>query len=156
MNNKIFKILILIIPLLLIFGCNKKEEKQQEKGFKVEFQNIEITPGFIFDSKKIKEEADISEIPNCAFGDTGIVYTYEELEITTDKNNKIYSVYFISPNITTKEGLSLGEEEEKIEELYGKDYKKNNNEYLYSKNGINLSIIVNNNLVKSIEYIKEG
>ncbi len=155
MKHKIIKLLILFIPLILITGCN---EEKKEDAFLVKYQNVDITPGNIFDSNTISLSVEKSEVPDCAFSDTGtaLVYTYEDLEITTDNNNKIYSVYYISPNISTKEGLSLGDKEEKIIDLYGKDYKKDSNEYKYIKNGITLSIIVNNNTIKSIEYLKEG
>ena len=156
MNKKIIKILLLFIPLLLIYGCSDTKKENKDSSYKVKYQNVDITPGTTFDAKKIDLEADVSEVPNCAFGDKGIIYTYDDLEITTDSNKVVYSVYFLSANITTIEGLSLGDNKDKMLELYGKDYKEDNNEYIYTKNGIKLSIIINKDSVKSIEYIKEG
>ena len=115
MKKKLLFVLLISVCLLTVIGCGKKEEKKET--FKVEFAGVDVTPGEKLDISKINKDYDKSEVPDCALGGKGIVYTFEEVEISTSEEGKIFSVYFIDPNMKTEEGISLGDDIRKLMEI---------------------------------------
>ena len=120
------------------------------------YKGVEVLPGTKFDESQIKEKADFSEIPSCAFSGTDKVYTYEGVEIIVaqiDNIDKVYSVYFINDLAQTGEGLKISDNKQKMIETYGKDYNLSmDNKYTYTRENVELSFIVENNIITSIEY----
>ena len=150
MKKKTLLILILSIGLLCLVGCGKEKK---ESAFKVEFKGADITPGATFDSKNIEADYNYSEVPDCAFGGKGIIYTYEDIEISMKEDKTIYSVYFVTPEVKTKEGLSISDEVAKVKKLYGEPDKNENNQMVYRRGNIELTININNDYVGGIEYL---
>jgi len=151
MKKKLLFVLLISVCLLTVIGCGKKEEKIET--FKVEFAGVDVTPGEKLDISKINKDYDKSEVPDCALGGKGIVYTFEEVEISTSEEGKIFSVYFIDPNMKTEEGISLGDDISKVKEAYGnKDFSEGEDGLIYKKGNVEVSFVISDDKVYSIEY----
>lgn len=162
MKNKKAIIIVVIVVLLLIgivIACSLKTNKKENstsKTFSMIYKGVEVLPGTKFDESQIKEKADFSEIPSCAFSGTDKVYTYEGVEIIVaqiENIDKVYSVYFINDLAQTGEGLKISDNKQKMIETYGEDYNLSmDNKYTYTRENVELSFIVENNIITSIEY----
>ena len=120
------------------------------------FSDVELIPGAPFDPAVLPAYESIYTIPSCAGEGTDNVYNYGVLEITTFDDGTgevIYSVYLIDPNLTTPEGLALGDTMAKAEELYGTGYVADGTSRAYTADGAMLILLVDDNgTVFSIEY----
>ena len=54
--------------------------------------------------------------------------------------------------ISTPEGLALGMTQADMETVYGTEYEMKGNMFVYTKDGMHLSVLVENGLITSIEY----
>ena len=134
-------------------------ENVQAEAVKEEFcfiaEGVELIPGADFDPTVLPEAASLYTVPSCAIEGTDNVYNYETFEITAYDDGTgevIYSIYIIDPNITTPEGLALGDGLDRVLELYGDDYQMNGAAYDFYGTETMLSIIIQNEAVASIEY----
>ena len=169
MKNKTLMIVILLLIILvlaILVVCNKDKiiptsatkstTEESQKSFSIKFNGIDVTPGEKFEENKISEEANLSEIPSCAFDGVDKVYTYSNVEITVadvDKVPTVYSVYFINENISTDEGIKISDTKDLMIEKYGKNYDNSlSNVYEYTKGNVILSFIVENDIITGIEY----
>lgn len=95
------------------------------------------------------------EIPSCAFEGSDMIYTYDAFEISAfdeSHGGTIYSVYLLDPNVTTPEGLALGDDEARVTALYGDDCQVQDGQLVYQKGDTLLIIMLQDGLVFSIEY----
>lgn len=121
-------------------------------------EGVELVPGMEFDAAALPAAASVYQVPSCAIEGTDNVYNYNTFEVTAydDGNGEvIYSIYFVDPNLTTPEGLALGDDMAKVVELYGDGYAQDGTACVYSGGETMLIIIVENDVVKSIEYRME-
>lgn len=119
------------------------------------FEDVEVIPGNAFDASKLPEALSVYQVPSCALVGTDNVYSYATFEVTAyDEGNGefVYSVYFTDPNLTTPEGLALGDSLSRAVELYGTGFEDVGGEYVYTKDLTQLRLIVENEVVVSIEY----
>ena len=132
------------------------DQSHKERGaFVFKYEGVTLIPGEIFDRSALGEDYEFSEVPSCAFDGNDRVYTYEKFEVQTyldGDQERIYSIYFIDPNLPTSEGLCLGDTVENVKSLYGEDYEMISNSYEYTGGNTVLSIITQNDVVVSIEY----
>lgn len=122
--------------------------------FAFEVEGVTLIPGQQFQADKLPAAESVYEVPSCAIEGTDNVYNYGTHEITAFKDaagEMIYSIYILDANIATPEGLALGDRLDKVVELYGEGYEVNGSEYRYTSQGTVLSVIVQNDLVISIE-----
>ncbi len=168
-------IIIVIIAVVIIGGVEigvtmqksktssqnaKQEEKVEEnidEGFIFNDGNIKLVPGSVFSKETLGlgDEKNYSEIASCAFEGLDKTYTYENYEITTfpdGDQDKIYTIYLLNDQVQTAEGLKITDEKDKMISTYGEDYKTQGNQYTYTKGKTNLEIIVENDVVTSIQY----
>lgn len=116
---------------------------------------VKLIPGEAFDASKLPEAASVYEVPSCAIEGTDNVYNYETFEVTAFNDGTgevIYSVYLIDPNVTTPEGLALGDDVQTVVDLYGESYEVDGTAYVYTCGDVVLSIIIQGDTVASIEY----
>lgn len=155
---KLFIIISLIFCILVcLTGCgDEKKDNNKSKSFSVKLDEINIAPGNKFDEGKIAEEANVSEIPSCAFDGIDKIYTYSNVEITVSDINgvpTVYSVYFKDDTIYTEEGLKISDNKDLMIEKYGKDYNNSlKNKYDYTKGDTTLSFVLENDIITGIEY----
>lgn len=123
--------------------------------FAFTYEGVDIIPAEPFDASKLPEAVSVYEVPSCALEGTDNVYNYETFEVTAyDEGDGefVYSIYFIDPNLTTNEGLALGDDLTKAVDLYGESYEEVDGEYVYTNANTQLRLIVENEVVVSIEY----
>ena len=139
----------------------QEQPQQQENNtpadqhaYSYTYEGVELVPGAAFDSSALPEAESVYEVPSCAIEGTDNLYNYGTFELTAFNDGTgevIYSIFFIDPNITTDEGLALGDDVAKVIELYGEDYTAEGTAYVYTGANTILSILVQNDTVTSIE-----
>ena len=135
-----------------------QQEVQDTAGDKQEYgytyEGVALIPGDPFDPGVLPEADSVFEVPSCAIEGTDNLYNYGTFELTAFNDGTgevIYSIFFIDPNITTDEGLALGDDVSKVIALYGEDYTQEGTAYVYTAGDTILSILVQNDTVTSIE-----
>ncbi len=167
MNKKIIFVIIAILIIVGIVGIvcfggkknsdnNAKETNADQSTFSVKYKEVDITPGKEFSEEKIGEESNLSEIPSCAFNGVDKVYTYENFEIivaSVNGEDTVYSVYFDDDTMETPEGVKVTDTKDKMIEKYGTNYKQElGNKYIYTNNNVELSFIIESDVITAIEY----
>ena len=176
------KLLLLILAacmLLSLWGCGKDEDpkntedkggvgapstQETEKkpvniGYVFTYKGAELTPGIQFQSDALPEPEYQYTAPNCALPGNDTVYNYVDIEVAVYSDGKsdiIQSVYIINPNLTTPEGLALGDDLAKVKQLYGENFTQNAAEWQFAKGDMILSILTQDDFVASIEYRLAG
>ena len=152
------KILALLLTVMMLFvaSCGKKEEepKQEDKKFTFTYNGVELVIGEEFDQTLLPEPLSRFEMDNCALDGKSVEYDYGDFTLTTnieDDKEILDVVYFVDPNLTTAEGLGLGDDAEKVKELYGVEPKEGE-EVILKRGGTFLSIYVMDGVVDSIYY----
>lgn len=116
---------------------------------------VELVPGAEFISSLLPEASSVYKVPSCAIDGTDNVYNYEYFELTAFQEGNsevIYSILLLDPNITTAEGLALGDTAARVTELYGDSYTQEGTARVYSGHGNALFVILQGEYVVSIEY----
>lgn len=130
--------------------------KQKEEGvYSFLYEGVALVPGEVFDQSALPGYSQVSEVPSCAFDGSDNVYNYDVFELTAyieADGERVYSIYFIDPNLPTTEGLCLGDTVDDMKSLYGENYEAEGNAYTYTRGETMLIIITNNDIVVSIEY----
>ena len=83
------------------------------------------------------------------------IYTFDNYEIHTYPENstdKVLSVYFLNDQVSTTEGVKIGDSMDKMVETYGDSYEQLETQYTYTKGLTQLKFIVENDVITSIEY----
>jgi hypothetical protein len=127
-------------------------ESTQEDVFFFMAGDVTVIPGAPFDATKVPHD-DVYEVPSCAGEGTDKVYINADYEITAFHDGKseiTYSVLFITPEVKTAEGLSLGDDAAKAATLYGQ-YEENGNAWVFTRGNTQLWVISENDVVTSIE-----
>lgn len=127
---------------------------QTEEVFAFQANGAEIIPGTAFDPSVLPATDNVYTIPSCAFEGTDNVYNYGSYEIIAYNEGEgevVYSVYFIDANLTTPEGLAIGDDAAKVTQLYGEG-SVNGTEITYRKGNTLLVVILDGDFVASIEY----
>jgi len=137
-------------------GNNSSQGSDTNTGAeKVTFAGQNVFPGNAFDASKIKEEAKVMEIPSCALAGTDTVYTYKDVEVTVSeyKGSKvIYSTYFLTNQMKTEKGITIGSSKADVEKAYGTGYKNVGTQYEYAFDDATVSFIIEGDRVTSITY----
>lgn len=128
---------------------------ETESAFQFAYEGVTLTPGGDFDASALGDPLDRSTVPSCAFDGNDNVYNYGAFELTAyvdgDKE-RIYSIYFIDSNLSTPEGLSLGDSVDDMKSFYGEDCVVEETSYTYTRGETSLIVIIQNDVVFSIEY----
>jgi hypothetical protein len=159
----IVSITIIVVAVGLIMKNSKEKTKESNTensksntAFSVKYRGEEIVPGTEFSVNKIDEEANISEIPSCAFDGIDKIYTYKNFEIivaSVNGKDTIYSVYFDNDEMETTEGVKVTDTKDHMIEKYGTDYEqKLGNKYIYLNGNVELSFIIESDIITAIEY----
>lgn len=133
------------------------EREQEKRGYVFTYRDVEVeidaeaTPIL----EKLGEANSYFEAASCAFNGLDKMYTYSSFELDTypmgDKDY-VSLILFKDDSISTAEGVSIGDPEEKIVQVYGDDALEEDGMIVYQKDGMKLCFIVNEGSVSSIEY----
>lgn len=136
--------------------ASDQENSRDEEGvFSFVYEGTALVPGELLDTSVLPKYSDVAEVPSCAFGGNDNVYNFEVFELTAyfdGDEERIYSIYFIDPNLPTTEGLCLGDTVDDMRSLCGEDYETEGNACTYTRGETSLIIITRNDIVVSIEY----
>ena len=136
-------------------GAQDKSSREEKGEFSFLYEGVTLIPGEVFEQSLLGESLEISEVPSCAFDGNDMVYNYGMFELTAyidGDEERVYSIYFIDPNLPTTEGLCLGDTVEKMTSLYGENYEMIGTSYDYTRGDTVLSIVTQNDTVVGIEY----
>ena len=136
-----------------------QKPKASEGVFSFVYEGAALVPGELVDHSALPKYSDVSEVPSCAFGGNDNVYNFEVFELTTyfdGDEERVYSIYFVDPNLPTTEGLCLGDTVDDMKALYGEAYEAEETAYTYTRGETLLIIITQNDIVVSIEYRLDG
>ena len=163
---------IIIIIVLVVVGVvflNKQPEQTsstenaeiQEASTPAEdvytFKSGETTIplGAEYSSLNLGEAKDYYEVQSCAFDGMDKIYTFDNYEVHTYPDNgtdKVLSIYFLNDQVSTTEGVKIGDSLSSMLEVYGDGYEQLDTQYTYSKGLTQLRFIVENDAITSIEY----
>lgn len=116
---------------------------------------VELVPGVEFDAAILHTASSVYQVPSCAIEGTDNVYNYDTFELTAFHDGTqevIYSILLLDPNISTTEGLSLGDSAARVTELYGDGYTQEGTARVYMGKDTALYVILQGEHVASIEY----
>lgn len=116
---------------------------------------VKLVPGEPFQADALGEPESVYQAPSCAIEGSDNVYNYGSFELTAfddGSGETIYSIYFVDPALATPEGLCLGDDAAKAQELYGENYREDGTARVYVNGDSQLFLIVENETVISIEY----
>lgn len=175
--KKVGIVLVIIIIIALIVGgiaffTNQSEEtstsednlsatqessnsSSTEDIFTFEDNGKVIPLGAEYDSLDLGEPQDYYEVQSCAFDGMDKIYTFEHYEVHTYPDadtDKVLTVYFLDDQVSTTEGVKIGDSIDVMLENYGSDYEQLDTQYTYSKGLTQLKFIVEDDVITSIEY----
>ena len=107
------------------------------------------------ESLKEFQKGDPVKIPSCAFEGDDYQYFYGSFYVfcgTLDGKEMVDNITLIDDTVETEEGLCIGDSKSKVEELYGAEGFDNVNAYIYDKGHCELTIIIKDDEVYSIQY----
>ena len=105
--------------------------------------------------EELGEPKDYSESMSCAFEGMDKQYFYGSFYVTTGTlkgHEFIANYWFVDDTVETDEGLCIGDSQDKVEEIYGADGYNGTNAYIYDKDDCELTIIIEDGCVSSIQY----
>ncbi len=132
-----------------------EQQQKPEDAYFFVLEGVKLIPGAVFDAELLPEANDVFQVPSCAIEGTDDVYSYDAAEITAYNDGTgpvIYSIYLLDPNVATEEGLLLGDDLAQVETLCGTEYQDMDGELVYTKGATELRIILEDDVVVSIEY----
>lgn len=101
------------------------------------------------------EPANYYEAASCAFEGLDKIYTYGSFVIETypQGDKDLVSVIRLTDDaVSTPENIYIGCTREDVTKAYGTDYTEQGSMLVYGKDGMKLSILVENDMVTSIQY----
>lgn len=141
-----------------VFGAWWKptEEKKQEtydfvwKETRIQL-NQDVAPALA-----VLGEGDVFEQDSCAYQGKDTVHRYADFEIATYPVNKkqcVSSIYLLTDQVYTEEGIKIGSSRDDMIKAYGKDYKMEYEAYRYVKGKTELTFYLKDGKVEAIEYM---
>ena len=175
--DQLKKLLIIFFMIFILVGCNKdtgedfyepnisgnakQKDGQDAQGNKYTFVYDGTTIRVDDKASKILEQLgkpmEYFEAPSCAYQGMDKTYYYSGFEITTytqDNIDYIANIVLADDTVSTKEGLQIGDDVSKVIDTYGREYKENIGQYIYTEGDSNLQFIIEKEQVKSISYMK--
>ena len=149
---------------------NTAQEEDASKVTDDEKQQETVVKGYVFKQGNVVVQIDADAAPvidalgepvsyfeaaSCAFEGLDKMYTYNSFEIDTypvEDKDFVSAIIFKDDSITTAEGIAIGETRDKVEAVYGTDYKEQGSMIVYEKDSMRLSFIFEGNAVVSIQY----
>ena len=152
-------LLSLVCMFLFAAGCSGQTvDGPPEDGFYFVYHETEIYMHMACAPviEALGDALSVYEAPSCAFQGNDFYYQYDSFELSAyekDGAAYVYSVYLLDDTVSTSEGLSIGDSEEKVLSLYGEDGLIAPGAYLFIKGNSKIKVIIKNSVVSSIEYI---
>lgn len=126
-------------------------------GWTFQAGDVTITPDMDMSAiaDQLGEPKSYFEAASCAFEGLDKIYTYTSFEIETypqDTADCIKSIVLKDDTVSTVEGVSIGDSEDKVRETYGAPAEESTGKLVYQKEKTNLVFVISSGVVASIEY----
>lgn len=157
-------ILVIVVGILVVNGINIgnnsniEEVSTNKNKLVLKFEGVNITPGEKIVIDDIKAKPKVSTITSCAFEGKDHVYSFNNVEITAnirDKEEIVYSVYFVDDTFSTPEGIKIGSSKKDLIDKLGNNYEEDSSIVKYNYDGVVGIFEISNDSVFSIEYQME-
>lgn len=129
-----------------------------DKGYTFKIKNVEfvINEDPTEKIKQLKVGSETFDAKSCADKGRDKIYIYSgfTLNVNEDKTSRLTSILLTDDSVETCEGLYIGQDKNRVREIYGEP-KINKNEFIYKKGNMELSIIFKEDKIISIEYRTE-
>ena len=154
-------IIIAVAIGLVVFISNSNtttsggESSTTQEMYAFKANETEIGLGDNLLNLELPEASNVYKTESCAFDGIEKTYTYEDYEITTcvkEDSEDIISIYFTSDQVSTNEGIKIGDSIDTMKQAYGEDFELADVSYTYKKGNSTLTFIADNDVITSIEY----
>lgn len=128
-----------------------------DAGWTFQTGDVTLTPDMDMSAiaDQLGEPKSYFEAASCAFEGLDKIYTYTSFEIETypqDTADCIKSIVLKDDTVSTVEGVSIGDSEDKVRETYGAPAEESTGKLVYQKEKTNLVFVISSGVVASIEY----
>ncbi len=128
-----------------------------DAGWTFQAGDVTLTPDMDMSAiaDQLGEPKSYFEAASCAFEGLDKIYTYTSFEIETypqDTADCIKSIVLKDDTVSTVEGVSIGDSEDKVRETYGEPAEESTGKLVYQKEKTNLVFVISSGVVASIEY----
>lgn len=136
---------------------DKQPEETKSNGYVFTYDGVDVkidTDAAQYVAK-FGEPSSYYETPSCAFDNLDKFYTYHGFEIDTYYSNGkdlVLNVVLLDDTVSTVEGLSIGDAQDKVATVYGEPTEKTENSATYKKDNMKLVFIFKDGAVAAIEY----
>ena len=158
--KKIICLILAICALICFAGCKDKttEEEKTPYTFVCNGQEFAIDGAAraVIDAVGFSEP---SQVPTCGVGDMDRIYLSigGGLQVRTyelDGVEYFYTIMILDDNVSTKEGIAIGDSSQKVIDTYGEPSKKDAAAYTYSAKGMTLTFFLQGETVNKIVYMR--
>lgn len=154
------KLIILIISLFILTACNNTSQslKNEITEYYPTYNNIDLKPGTFFNNVFVTlgEYNDIRIEPSSKDESDANIYSYDDFEIETyfeGTTEKIYLVRITSSELSTNEGIKIGDTKSQMLSTYGDEYTNvEDTIFIYKLSNTNLSFTIENDIIIGIIY----
>lgn len=119
------------------------------------FQDETVTPGKRLPEAVAQAASREDQVTTCVGSGTETIYQYDGFDITVHNSGSteyVYSVFFLSEIVSTREGIVIGDTAEKVQEIYGDPQDQGGLTWIYSDGDTNLIFLLSDETVVGIEY----
>ncbi|MDW7659506.1 MAG: hypothetical protein SCM11_20245 [Bacillota bacterium] len=163
-------IVIGIVLALILGGCGNTPTQQGSQTATTTSESL-AEPGYAFKAngvtihmhdetapilEKLGEEKAYFEAESCAFPGLEKTYTYPSFNLYTYEDgdkDRVASIVILDDSVGTAEGIYLNSSLDEVIEKYGDKYEHTLNLYKYTSGLMELSFIIEDKIVTSIEYV---
>ncbi len=125
------------------------EVQSHASGYTCEFEEgFSVTIGAVADklTETYGEAMNVAEAPSCIHEGTDRIYTYNGFTITTMPDgtgkDRIMEVSLLSDAVMLKGGVSIGSTAEDVKRVFGEDYTEQFGVWQFKKDGVNISVVL--------------
>lgn len=127
------------------------------EGFVLTYNGVDIHPGETTEEAlaALGEPDSSFEAASCAFEGMTYYYSYTGFEFDTykvDDVDCVCTIVITSDLVSTPEGITIGDDLNKLDKVYGEDFEVNGMTRVYRKGSSKLVVIHDGAMVTSIEY----
>ena len=156
--KKIMTLLLSAALMLSLAACGGEPAEPREAGYAFVYKDTSIGMGV--DAAPILEAlgepVSCTEETSCAFEGLDRTYYYGSFYLQTSpegEQENIYSLWLADDTVTTPEGLFIGAPQAQVEAIYGAEGFNGSNAYVMKKGPSRLTVILEDGLVSSIQYL---
>lgn len=169
------KLIALMLALLMVFAlaaCGSPEAGNNDSKPDNGTQSTEpagTTYSFTYGQTKMTMHQDAAPIlaalgepksyteeESCAFNGLDKTYYYGSFYLQTypmGEADKVYCIWLVDDSVSTEEGIYIGSTQQQVSKAYGDENYNGSNAYVMKTDNCILTIILDNGVVNSIQYI---